>query len=100
MLEHMKQADTDKHEREMLTQLNPQMLADYYLLKEKGDDVRVYMDEKRYLTNKQVVNDSNQLVLSKDTKITIAQPKQPKQQYDYKLNAKGMLVVNTIKDEP
>lgn len=95
----MQQTATDEQEREMLTQLNPQLLADYYMIKEKGDDVRVYTNERQFVPNKEQLNDQNQLVLSKNTKITLAKPKQQFKQFEYKLNNKGLLVVSQIKGQ-
>jgi len=34
------------------------LLADYFLIKEKGDDLRVYQDEKKFVPQKeQLIND-------------------------------------------
>ena len=46
------QIATDEQEISMLNQLNSTLLADYEFLKEKGDDVRVYLDEKKYIPQK------------------------------------------------
>ena len=36
----------------MLTNLDNKLLNDYFLLKEKGDDLRVYEEEKEFVPNK------------------------------------------------
>ena len=66
----MKLTSTDEQERNMLTALDPYLLADYFLLKEKGDDLRVYEEEKDFVPNKaKMINKSDQLVVSKNFKI-------------------------------
>jgi len=37
----------------MLTSLDHKLLNDYFLLKEKGDDLRVYEEEKEFVMNKE-----------------------------------------------
>lgn len=49
---YLSQVSLDEQEQSMLSELNPKLLADYELLKEKGDDVRVYLDEKKYISQK------------------------------------------------
>lgn len=56
----MKMTSTDEQERNMLTALDPYLLADYFLLKEKGDDLRVYEEEKDFVPNKaKMINKSD-----------------------------------------
>jgi hypothetical protein len=73
----MKLASTDEQERHMLTNLDNKLLNDYFLLKEKGDDLRVYEEEKEFVPNKaKMLNKQDQLVVSKNFKIPlVSKPK-------------------------
>jgi predicted transcriptional regulator len=73
----MKLASTDEQERHMLTNLDHKLLNDYFLLKEKGDDLRVYEEEKEFVPNKaKMLNKQDQLVVSKNFKIPlVSKPK-------------------------
>jgi hypothetical protein len=73
----MKLASTDEQERHMLTNLENKLLNDYFLLKEKGDDLRVYEEEKEFVPNKaKMLNKQDQLVVSKNFKIPlVSKPK-------------------------
>ena len=77
ILNRMKLASTDEQERHMLTNLDNKLLNDYFLLKEKGDDLRVYEEEKEFVPNKaQMLNKQDQLVVSKNFKIPlVSKPK-------------------------
>jgi len=77
ILNRMKLASTDEQERHMLTNLNNKLLNDYFLLKEKGDDLRVYEEEKEFVPNKaKMLNKQDQLVVSKNFKIPlVSKPK-------------------------
>jgi hypothetical protein len=57
----------------MLTNLDHKLLADYFLLKEKGDDLKVYAEERDFVPNKgKMINEQDQLVISKTFKIPLA----------------------------
>ncbi len=77
ILNRMKLASTDEQERHMLTNLDNKLLNDYFLLKEKGDDLRVYEEEKEFVPNKaKMLNKQDQLVVSKNFKIPlVSKPK-------------------------
>lgn len=72
MLNNMKQIATDEQECSMLTNLDQKLLADYFLIKEKGDDVKVYAEERNFVPNKgKIIKDKDQLVISKTFKISL-----------------------------
>jgi hypothetical protein len=67
-----KQVNTEQQEQDLLKQLNPRLMADYLLVKEKGDDIRVYSDEQAYVQHRDI-NQHGQLVLGKNMKVPIVQ---------------------------
>ena len=101
-LNQIKQLNTELQERQMLTQLNEKGMQDYFLIKEKGDDVRVYTDEKDYVPFQALnVNNFDELILSKTCKLPIIpKPKSQKpKKFDYHVNKNGLLVVKQQTDE-
>lgn len=56
----------------MLKILDDRLMSDYYFLKDKGDDLKIYQDEAKFVPHKdQVINCFDQIVLGKNLKVPI-----------------------------